>query len=267
MTPILSPVLTFTTFMVLALKHSNTLGIATAFTSLSLLALLYKPLVIVMGALPLLASATACFSRIQTYLNKISWEDSRHRHLVSSPSKGNHVWSATPSTSDQIELLGMEKGDQDVVATLHGKFRRNKDVEHVLDIAEWKIRRQTFTVLLGPVGCGKSTALKSLLGESPGFEGSITVASQGVAFCDQTPWLPNGIFRDIILGNTDLDLTWYNTVISACALEEDLRQWPQGDQSTIGSKGTTLSGGQKQRMVGIHDIEFTNFWTNRCRRL
>ncbi|EAA65334.1 hypothetical protein AN0015.2 [Aspergillus nidulans FGSC A4] len=36
---------------------------------------------------------------------------------------------------------------------------------------------------------------------------------------------------------------------SACALEQDLAQWPQGDQAIIGSRGVALSGGQSQRIA------------------
>ena len=255
LTPFISPVLTFITFTGLALRHNNTLNISTAFTSLSLLTLLYKPLATVIGALPLIASAVACFSRIQAYLDKPSWVDSRVRCLRSaSTTKDIHVESKPLPTSDPIELREMDKGEQSVTAAIRGKFRWSKEAEHVLDIPDWKIARETFTLLLGPVGCGKSTLLKGLLGELPSFEGSINVAARGVAFCDQLPWLPNGTFRDIVLGNSDFDQTWYQSVIGACVLNEDLKQWPQGDQSVIGSKGVTLSGGQKQRTVSIRHV-------------
>lgn len=253
MTPLISPVLTFITFTGLALRRNNALDISTAFTSLSLLALLYKPLGLVIGVLPLIASAMACFGRIQAYFNKPSWEDTRILRLISPSSKEDETWSAPPSTGDQIELVQLDNinGYQDFIATMHGRFQWGKNTEKFIDMSEFKIRRQTFTLLLGPVGCGKSTVLKGLLGELPGFEGSITAASRGMAFCDQVPWLPNGTFRDIILGKFRFDQVWYQSVISACALEEDLRQWPQGDRTLIGSKGTILSGGQKHRTVSV----------------
>ncbi len=251
MAPIISPVLTFITFTGLALRHNNALDISTAFTSLSLLTLLYKPLALIITALPLLASAMACFKRIQAYLNKTPRNDSRMYCLESTTSKDKNDRSAPPPTGGQVELTEMNKQDQDVIASMHGKLQLGKDTERILNIADWKIKRRTFTLLLGPVGCGKSTVLKGLLGELPGFEGSVNVASRGVAFCDQVPWLPNGTFRDIVLEDLDFDQVWYQSVIRACALDEDLRQWPQGDQSVIGSKGTTLSGGQKQRAVSI----------------
>lgn len=267
MTPILSPVLTFITFTGLALRHNNALDISTAFTSLSLLVLLYKPFALVVGTLPLLASAAACFTRIQAYMNKPSWEDHRTHDLESTSSKGTQVCSASPSARNQIELLELKKQEPNVSAWVNAKFRRNTNAEIVLDITDWKIKRHTFTLLLGPVGCGKSTALKGLLGELSDFEGSIKVVSHGVAFCDQVPWLPNGSFRDIVLGDTDFgetdfDEMWYKSVISACALDEDIEQWPQGDQSIIGSKGTTLSGGQKQRTVSIRIVGLRFMYTD-----
>jgi ATP-binding cassette subfamily C (CFTR/MRP) protein 1 len=75
------------------------------------------------------------------------------------------------------------------------------------------------------------------------------VSSTEVAFCDQTPWLVNGTVQKNILGYSNFDGLWYNSVIHACGLEEDISNLPLGDQSLIGSKGIMLSGGQKQRIV------------------
>ncbi|PNP46855.1 hypothetical protein TGAMA5MH_01807 [Trichoderma gamsii] len=123
------------------------------------------------------------------------------------------------------------------------------------------IRRQTLTLILGPVGCGKSTLLKALLGELSNFDGSIQTRFSGaVTFCDQTPWLPNEKIREIICGRSaqdanmleekemNEDADWYRCIINACALERDIAMWPQGDQTSVGSKGISISGGQKQRL-------------------
>ncbi|KND86291.1 ATP-binding cassette sub-family C member 9 [Tolypocladium ophioglossoides CBS 100239] len=42
---------------------------------------------------------------------------------------------------------------------------------------------------------------------------------------------------------------WYRKVLWACALEEDVAQLENGDQSLVGSAGIALSGGQKQRVA------------------
>jgi ATP-binding cassette, subfamily C (CFTR/MRP), member 1 len=45
------------------------------------------------------------------------------------------------------------------------------------------------------------------------------------------------------------DSEWYETVIEACGLQQDLAILPDGDETVVGSKGITLSGGQKQRLA------------------
>jgi len=70
-----------------------------------------------------------------------------------------------------------------------------------------------------------------------------------MAYCDQTPWLENRSIRDNILGQSPLDEKWLATVLEACALDEDVRMFPLGDLTLVGSGGVSLSGGQKQRVV------------------
>lgn len=73
-----------------------------------------------------------------------------------------------------------------------------------------------------------------------------------MAYCAQTPWLVNESILKNICGLTELSLineAWYDSVIHACALDEDIKLLPEGDRTIIGSRGLTLSGGQKQRLV------------------
>ncbi|GMG27603.1 unnamed protein product [Aspergillus oryzae] len=86
-----------------------------------------------------------------------------------------------------------------------------------------------------------------------------------IAFCNQTPWLPNASIRDIICGGSRvIDYTWYQTVLDACCLSVDLEtlEDPDGSQSCITNNGINLSGGQKSRIVG----PFAR-WLSRSRRL
>lgn len=48
--------------------------------------------------------------------------------------------------------------------------------------------------------------------------------------------------RDNILFQAPLELERYNTVISACALSQDLSELPAGDQTELGERGVNLSG-------------------------
>lgn len=109
-------------------------------------------------------------------------------------------------------------------------------------------------MVTGPVGSGKSTMMRAILGELPYDSGSVTVSTGAISYCSQTSWLLNASIRQIIRGldwDDASDEKWYNTVLHACALDEDILQFPQGDESIIGNRGLTLSGGQKQRLVSI----------------
>lgn len=109
----------------------------------------------------------------------------------------------------------------------------------------------TVIILVGPVGCGKSTFLKGLAGETPVLEGELFIKYPDLAFCDETPWLSNTSIRNNIAGDdsSSFDPDWYRTVVSACALDLDLEKMPAGDETSVGSKGSRLSGGQRQRIV------------------
>ncbi|KAK6449569.1 hypothetical protein FP744_10005819 [Trichoderma asperellum] len=273
-TPIFGPLLTFATAAGMASHGNGDLTIAKIFTSFSLIVLLNTPLSLFIASLPVIAGGLTSFQRIQDYLNETQRKDNRI-----SPSHGN--------TDRQVsEMSSLES---DVIASIRGKFswpeeaisaqsgdtvpkdrssdenqenRAHHNKMPVIDISpRIDIRRQTLTLILGPVGCGKSTLLKALLGELSDFDGSIqTQFSGAMTFCDQTPWLPNEMVREIICGKSaqDINMTeekemgqdvdWYHRIINACALERDIAMWPQGDQTTVGSKGISISGGQKQRL-------------------
>jgi ABC-type multidrug transport system fused ATPase/permease subunit len=58
-----------------------------------------------------------------------------------------------------------------------------------------------------------------------------------------------GSIKDNILFGQAEDRARLSSVYSACSLEPDLAQWPNGEDSLIGENGVTLSGGQKQRVA------------------
>ena len=120
-----------------------------------------------------------------------------------------------------------------------------------LDGISFTAEKGSLIIVTGPVGSGKTTLLRAILGELPFQSGMISVSSKRISYCSQNPWLLNTSIRENVLGLPDeeVDERWYNTVIHACCLDEDIRQWPHGDQSVVGSKGLTLSGGQRQRVV------------------
>ncbi|TVY44829.1 ABC transporter, partial [Lachnellula subtilissima] len=70
--------------------------------------------------------------------------------------------------------------------------------------------------------------------------GSISISSKRVAYCSQSPWLPNATVRQIICGVPEAsceDALWYKTVLHACAFDEDVAKLPSLDDTLIGSRG------------------------------
>ena len=52
--------------------------------------------------------------------------------------------------------------------------------------------------------------------------------------------------------------TWYEKVIKACALVDDLKSLPDSDLTQVGERGITLSGGQKA-IVNLARALYKNF--------
>ncbi|KXH25809.1 ABC transporter [Colletotrichum simmondsii] len=258
-TPIWSPILTFSTFVATAARTGDTLTIQKAFTAYSLLILVNQPLVGIVIGLPLLASAMASFQRIQDFLNGKDRVDARlASEGVKVAGAGRPVTESPKAAGlgSDLELSDMPGSElpvsdlaPNIVASVKGTFSWSDDSKPVIDIDDWNIRRRAFTLVLGPVGCGKSTLLKCLLGELSSFKGTISTNFSGVTYCGQTAWIPNDSVRNIITGHAAFDPAWYHTVIKACALEQDIASWPNGENTVAGTRGISMSGGQKHRLA------------------
>ncbi|KAF2842938.1 hypothetical protein M501DRAFT_1005649 [Patellaria atrata CBS 101060] len=251
-TPVVAPILTFAVFSVLAKNNgTRTLDTARVFTSLSLFALLSEPLASLIMALATFMGAIGCFDRIEAFIKTEPRVDARSRPMNNYTI--DYRSSQEKSQSDLTES-STEKSEQnslfhpDAVVIQDGNFGWDMDKEPLLHEISIVVPRGKLTMIVGPVGCGKSTLVKAILGEIPAMKGIVQVSSLSVAYCDQTPWLMNGTIKESIVGFTPFNAVWYASVVRACALEEDFRQLPRGDDTWIGSKGIALSGGQSQRI-------------------
>ncbi|XDB55923.1 hypothetical protein AB1E18_009385 [Capra hircus] len=101
--------------------------------------------------------------------------------------------------------------------------------------------------VVGPVGAGKSSLLRAVLGELPPSQGQVSVHGR-IAYVSQQPWVFSGTVRSNILFGKKYEKDRYEEVIKACALGKDLQLLEDGDQIVIGDRGTPLSEGQKARV-------------------
>lgn len=257
-------------FLARASNSGRTLDTATAFTSLALLELLAAPVSIVIDTLAGVMSAVGSFERIRKFLAAESRKDLRF--IASMPSTRIKIdglqenWSSHKEETkleDWNEMTSIPKVSADTENCI---IVENASVElgksPVLKNLNFQLKRSQLSMIIGPVGCGKSTLLKALLGEIPTSSGSIRVAFSQAAYCSQSPWLTNENVQQNILGTSVMDTKWYDTVISACDLTADLKNFPRGDQSMVGSKGINLSGGQQMRLVS--SVFFRFFMVSHC---
>lgn len=247
------------------------LTIAEAFTSLSIITLSIQPLTMLLGSVMQMAGVFGAFMRLQTFLLLEEQKDVRLADVgidTKSPkpsseaelARDNIKIDATPRPSQDIELTLMSKGSLDldpskpavkitgVTYTVQGDEATASGIVLLNDI-NMTIHQGSLTMIVGRVGCGKSSLLKAIIGELAPQTGSIAAIADTMAYCDQTPWLQNTSVRDNIVVQTHVDEEWLWKVIRACALEEDISNFPLQEHTLVGSGGVALSGGQKQRLV------------------
>lgn len=191
-----------------------------------------------------------CFRRIQEHLLAAERHDYRQVPFLESNKPVSLVkWNSDWSSSSN-EKFDLGNGPLcAVVRDVSAGWNSSTKQEPVLKELNFDIRRGKTTMVIGPVGCGKSTLLKLLLGELPEVSGSVMTTYAQAAYCSQSPWITFGTIQQNILGVSMMDRSWYNTVIQACALQPDLQEFAEGDQTTVGTRGARLSGGQQMRVV------------------
>ncbi|CAH2355084.1 bile pigment transporter 1 [[Candida] railenensis] len=111
-------------------------------------------------------------------------------------------------------------------------------------------RKSQLTCIVGKVGSGKTTLIKSILGEIPRVEDKTSKlhVNGTIAYCSQAPWILNATVKENILFGNRFEKEFYDIVIGACELISDLDSLPDGDETVVGEKGISLSGGQKARV-------------------
>ena len=154
-------------------------------------------------------------------------------------------WDGKPA---QQALIVFDSVD-DAATVSNVSVQYESSERFVLKDLNFNLVRGSFTAIAGPVGSGKSTLLKLLLGELPTPQGSVSTSFTTSAYCSQQSWITCASIRDNILGESDMDKSWYHTVIDACALAPDIDRLVDGDQSRAGTQGMRLSGGQRTRIV------------------
>lgn len=119
--------------------------------------------------------------------------------------------------------------------------------ENTLERVDLRLEKGKLYGVIGMVGSGKSSFLSAILGEITLVEGEVKV-NGGMSYASQEAWVFGSTVRQNILFGQLYDRHRYQKVVKACALQKDFQQFPQGDQTIVGERGSSLSGGQKARI-------------------
>lgn len=201
-----------------------------------------SPLNELLVRIPFFASGYVCAARIEKFLTLPELKDQRE---CSTPYPVSH----TPATG--MSLHGTSTiGPSPYAVVMHNVSVTSESSGPILSNVNLKIPSGGLSMIKGAIGTGKSALLKVILGELGIDAGTIELANKHMAYASQTPWMQNITIQDIVTGPYSYVESIYKAVIHACALERDLAELPDGDQTIVGSNGSKLSGGQKQRLVG-----------------
>lgn len=242
---IIAPVLGFSTYILLARANdSATLTTGLAFSALTLFSLMNDPLDSIIHGSENMMTVVSCFQRIQKYLLEKERSDYRLKHgsLKTDPR------DTTPSLVD-IEISTERQHTEPCAILQNLSASWSIDKGPILKDLSLEIPSSKTTMIVGPVGSGKSSFLSLLLGEIPEVSGTISTNFTHSAYCSQAPWITFGTIKENIIGTSSWNEAWYNQVIQSCALSTDFQQLPARDDTKVGVRGARLSGGQQMRLV------------------
>ncbi|GET92156.1 abc transporter-like protein [Leishmania tarentolae] len=193
--------------------------------------------------------------------------------------KGLRGYTRSPdAASKESDKRVEEDNPSSSMLSAHSSPREGSSRAVVLHDITLHILPGEFVVVHGPTGCGKSALLLSMLGElyvmpndshatstksttAESCETRVLSGSGGfqvggrVVYCAEVPWLRQGTVRENIRLVSDdvpesaMEREWYNRVLEACALKDDIKALEKGDRTMVGEGGSKLSGGQRARVA------------------
>uniref|UniRef100_A0A8D1QMP4 ATP binding cassette subfamily C member 8 n=1 Tax=Sus scrofa TaxID=9823 RepID=A0A8D1QMP4_PIG len=261
-----------------------------AFASLSLFHILVTPLFLLSSVVRSTVKALVSVQKLSEFLSSAEIREEQCAPREPAPQGQVSKYQALvvnrkrPAREDCRGLTGPLQslapnadGDADncCVQIIGGFFTWTPDGIPTLSNITIRIPRGQLTMIVGQVGCGKSSLLLATLGEMQKISGAVFWNSSlpdsetgedprykcllypcpafsrkrgPVAYASQKPWLLNATVEENITFESPFNKQRYKMVIEACSLQPDIDILPHGDQTQIGERGINLSGGQRQRI-------------------
>ena len=154
-------------------------------------------------------------------------------------------------TSPKIAINNSTLVLHTIVDIKNCNFSYDENSEQVLKTLTLSLNKPELVSVVGKIGSGKSSLLKSLLGDLVNNSFERFKLPEKAAYCSQEPWIGKGtLMSNVTWGDSyeksnfsnDTDSTLYEDVIRSCQLTEL-------QTTQINENGNNLSGGQKQRIA------------------
>ncbi|OAX83617.1 hypothetical protein ACJ72_02017 [Emergomyces africanus] len=214
------------TFAVFVLTNDRPLTTEIVFPALTLFNLLTFPLSILPMVITSIIEASVAVSRLTTYF------------------AGEELQKDAVTFEEAVSHTGDES-----VRVRDASFTWNKhEGRNALENIDFSARKGELSCIVGRVGSGKSSFLQALLGDLWKINGEVVVRGR-TAYVAQQSWVMNASVRENIVFGHRWDPHFYETTVEACALLDDFKTLPDGDQTEVGERGISLSGGQKARLT------------------
>lgn len=195
-------------------------------------------------------------------MNALGWVVNNFQRGKASLERINEVLDELPEIKDSSKVITKEKLDGYIsFKNVYFSYPANKNT-YILEDISFEIKPGEFLGITGPVGSGKTTLVsliprlfdiqkgEILIDGIPIKNLSLKCLRKNIGFVPQDSFLfSDTIANNIRFGNPNLKDDEINELIRIVALEEDLKDFPQGIYTVIGERGVTLSGGQKQRVA------------------
>jgi ABC-type multidrug transport system fused ATPase/permease subunit len=212
----------FSTFILLG----NELDPATAFACIALFMAIEDP-----------------FGNLSTFIGTLSAAKVSARRIICYLESEDHHLTDMKSIKGDLPF-GVELTD----VTCRYKDETNPAISNVC----LKVGSGESVAIVGPVGAGKSSLIRMILGEIPLEQGTIAFPGCPMGYRPRMGWTPQESFirnvslrENILFGESDEHL---NEALQVTMLAEDLERIHGGLEAEIGERGINLSGGQKQRL-------------------
>ncbi|OCT83530.1 hypothetical protein XELAEV_18021671mg [Xenopus laevis] len=286
--PIAAVLITFVVHV--HLLHREQFSPAVAFASLSLFHILVTPLFLLSSVVRSTVKALVSVQKLSEFFSSEEIGEEVDQCPPSNNLSPHNKYQAVPLkvvnrkrpirddwnhfNCQQRRPTNPTEGNEFCIKVTNGFFTWTPDGPPALSNIDIRIPQGQLTMIVGQVGCGKSSLLLATLGEMHKISGDVlwnsivsdsetgedvnpdketavdmeTRRRGAVAYASQKPWLLNATVEENITFESPFNKQKYKAIIDACSLQPDIDILPHGDQTQIGERGINLSGGQRQRI-------------------